>query len=112
MVHGAEGPAAAKRITQSLFSGALHDMTEADSRSAGAGRHADHQTRWRRRSAAGVGECRTGAVTRPRTMIGSNAVTINGEKQSDAEYRFSDSDRLAATRRRAAARNTTARDWQ
>jgi tyrosyl-tRNA synthetase len=29
-----------------------------------------------------------------RTMIGSNAVTINGEKQSDAEYRFSDSDRL------------------
>ena len=30
MVHGAEGPAAAKRITQSLFSGALHDMTEAD----------------------------------------------------------------------------------
>lgn len=30
MVHGAEGLAAAKRITQSLFSGALHDMTEAD----------------------------------------------------------------------------------
>ena len=35
--------------------------------------------------------CRHAAA---RTMIGSNAVTINGEKQSDAEYRFSDSDRL------------------
>ena len=43
-------------------------------------------------------------------MIGSNAVTINGEKQSDAEYRFSDSDRLfgryTLLRR---GRNTTAR---
>ncbi|MDU6390919.1 MAG: S4 domain-containing protein, partial [Pantoea sp.] len=29
-----------------------------------------------------------------RTMIGSNAVAINGEKQSDAEYRFSESDKL------------------
>ncbi|MFP3479886.1 lyase family protein, partial [Burkholderia sp. SIMBA_057] len=29
-----------------------------------------------------------------RTMIGSNAVSLNGEKQSDAEYRFSDSDKL------------------
>ncbi len=34
-------------------------------RTAGAGRRADHQTGWRRRSAAGAGECRTGAVTRP-----------------------------------------------
>ncbi|PVU36356.1 tyrosine--tRNA ligase, partial [Yersinia pestis] len=30
MVHGPEGLAAAKRITDSLFSGDLHDMTEAD----------------------------------------------------------------------------------
>ena len=29
-----------------------------------------------------------------RTMIGSNAVSVNGEKQADAEYRFSDSDKL------------------
>jgi len=29
-----------------------------------------------------------------RKTIASNAVTVNGEKQSDAEYTFTDSDRL------------------
>ncbi|HHK8077842.1 TPA: S4 domain-containing protein, partial [Serratia marcescens] len=49
-----------------------------------------------------------------RTMIGSNAVTINGEKQSDAEYRFSDSDRLFGryTLLRRGKKHYCLVDWQ
>ena len=47
-------------------------------------------------------------------MIGSNAVTINGEKQSDAEYRFSDSDRLFGryTLLRRGKKHYCPVDWQ
>lgn len=95
MVHGAEGLAAAKRITQSLFSGALHDMTEADFAQLAQ----DGMPTIKLDGDADLQQALVNAELVPsrgqaRTMIGSNAVTINGEKQSDAEYRFSDSDRL------------------
>jgi tyrosyl-tRNA synthetase len=95
MVHGAEGLAAAKRITQSLFSGALHDMTEADFAQLAQ----DGMPTIKLDGEADLQQALVNAELVPsrgqaRTMIGSNAVTINGEKQSDAEYRFSDADRL------------------
>jgi tyrosyl-tRNA synthetase len=95
MVHGAEGLAAARRITQSLFSGSLGDMTEADFAQLAQ----DGMPSVELEKDADLQQALVAAELVPsrgqaRTMIGSNAVTINGEKQSNAEYTFSDSDRL------------------
>ena len=95
MVHGEEGLAAARRITESLFSGALNDMTEADLAQleqdgmpvVNLDADADLQQAL---VAGGLAPSRGQA----RTMISSNAITLNGEKQTDPEFRFSDSDRL------------------
>ncbi|MCI1679099.1 MAG: tyrosine--tRNA ligase [Ewingella americana] len=95
MVHGEEGLAAARRITESLFSGALNDMTEADLAQleqdgmpvVNLEADADLQQAL---VAGGLAPSRGQA----RTMISSNAITLNGEKQTDPEFRFSDSDRL------------------
>ncbi|NIH16210.1 tyrosine--tRNA ligase [Serratia symbiotica] len=94
-VHGAEGLAAAKRITQSLFSGALHDMTEADFAQLAQ----DGMPTIKLSGDADLQQALVNAELVPsrgqaRTMIVSNAVSINGEKQSNAEYTFSDADRL------------------
>ena len=82
MVHGAEGLAAAKRITQSLFSGALHDMTEADFAQLAQ----DGMPTIKLERDADLQQALVNAELVPsrgqaRTMIGSNAVTINGEKR-------------------------------
>ncbi|NIG88023.1 tyrosine--tRNA ligase [Serratia symbiotica] len=95
MVHGAEGLAAAKRITQSLFSGVLHDMTEADFAQLAQ----DGMPTIKLSGDADLQQALVNAELVPsrgqaRTMILSNAVSINGEKQSNAEYTFSDADRL------------------
>lgn len=95
MVHGEEGLQAAQRITQSLFSGALNDLTENDFAQLAQdgmpvielGREADLQQ-------ALVTAELVPSRGQARTMIASNAVTINGEKQSSPEYVFVDSDRL------------------
>ena len=95
MVHGEEGLAAARRITESLFSGALNDMTEADLAQleqdgmpvVNLEADADLQQAL---VAGGLAPSRGQA----RTMISSNAITLNGEKQTDPEFRFSESDRL------------------
>ena len=95
MVHGEEGLAADRRITESLFSGALNDMTEADLAQleqdgmpvVNLEADADLQQAL---VAGGLAPSRGQA----RTMISSNAITLNGEKQTDPEFRFSDSDRL------------------
>jgi len=95
MVHGEEGLAAARRITDSLFSGALSDMTEADLAQleqdgmpvVNLEADADLQQAL---VAGGLAPSRGQA----RTMISSNAITLNGEKQTDPEFRFSESDRL------------------
>lgn len=95
LVHGEAGLAAAVRITQSLFSGALQDLTANDLAqlaqdgmpSITLGDGADLQQAL---VDAGLVPSRGQA----RTMIGSNAIAVNGEKQSTAEYVFSDTDRL------------------
>ncbi|MBG6245317.1 tyrosine--tRNA ligase [Candidatus Symbiopectobacterium sp. 'North America'] len=95
MVHGEVGLQAALRITQSLFSGALNALTENDFAQLAQdgmpvielGRDADLQQAL---VTAELVPSRGQACT----MIASNAVTINGEKQSNPEYAFADSDRL------------------
>lgn len=95
MVHGAEGLAAAKRITQSLFSGVLHDLTEADFTQLAQ----DGMPTIKLSGDADLQQALVKAELVPsrgqaRTMIMSNAVRINSEKQSNPEYTFIDEDRL------------------
>ncbi|MFB6421937.1 MAG: tyrosine--tRNA ligase [Candidatus Malihini olakiniferum] len=95
MVHGEEGLQAAQRITQSLFSGALNNLTKNDFAQLAhdsmpvikLGFKADLQQAL---VTAQLVSSRRGA----RTMIASNAVTINGKKQSSIDYVFVNSDRL------------------
>ena len=95
LVHGESGLSAAKRITDSLFSGSLSDMTEADFEQLAQ----DGMPTISLNADDDLQQALVAAELVPsrgqaRTMIGSNAVSVNGEKQSDAEYRFSDSDKL------------------
>lgn len=95
LVHGAEGLAAAKRITESLFSGALADITEADfEQLAMDGMPATTLAKDSDLLAALVGAELAPSRGQARTMVSSNAITVNSEKQADPEYKFSDSDRL------------------
>jgi tyrosyl-tRNA synthetase len=95
MVHGEEGLAAARRITASLFSGALGEMTEADFAQLAQ----DGMPTIELEQDADLQQALVNAELVPsrgqaRTMITSNAVQVNGEKQSDAEYHFTADDRL------------------
>ncbi|WP_019209911.1 tyrosine--tRNA ligase [Yersinia massiliensis] len=95
MVHGAEGQAAAKRITASLFSGDLNDMTEADfAQLAQDGMPTIELARDSDLQQALVNAELVPSRGQARTMISSNAVALNGEKQADPEYVFTDADRL------------------
>ncbi|MCB5308217.1 tyrosine--tRNA ligase [Yersinia massiliensis] len=95
MVHGAEGLAAAKRITASLFSGDLNDMTEADfAQLAQDGMPTIELARDSDLQQALVNAELVPSRGQARTMISSNAVALNGEKQADPEYVFTDADRL------------------
>ncbi len=95
MVHGEAGLAAAKRITENLFAGTLDALTEADfAQLAQDGMPSIELERDADLQQALVNAELVPSRGQARTMIGSNAVTINGEKQSDAEYAFSDADRL------------------
>ncbi|WP_159566417.1 tyrosine--tRNA ligase [Budvicia diplopodorum] len=95
LVHGESGLEAAKRITQSLFSGELNDITEDDFAQLAQ----DGMPAIALESGADLQQALVNSELVPsrgqaRTMIASNAVTINGEKQSNPEYVFVDSDRL------------------
>ncbi len=95
MVHGEDGLAAARRITASLFSGALSDMTEADFAQLAQ----DGMPTIELEGEVDLQQALVNAELEPsrgraRTAISSNAVMVNGEKQADPEYKFSDSDRL------------------
>ena len=95
MVHGEEGLAAAKRITQSLFSGSLSEMTEVDfGQLAQDGLELFEVPRDTDLQQALVIVGMAPSKGQARTMISSNAVSVNGEKQTDTEYSFADSDRL------------------
>jgi tyrosyl-tRNA synthetase len=95
LVHGDSGLEAARRITESLFSGALSDMTEEDFKQLAM----DGMPTLALERDADLQQALVNAELVPsrgqaRTMISSNAITINGVKQSDAEYKFVDGDRL------------------
>ena len=95
MVHGEEGLAAARRITASLFSGALSDMSEADFAQLAQ----DGMPTLELEGEVDLQQALVDAELEPsrgraRTAISSNAVMVNGEKQADPEYKFNDGDRL------------------
>ncbi|SFN45978.1 tyrosyl-tRNA synthetase [Izhakiella capsodis] len=95
LVHGEAGLNAARRITESLFSDTLSVMTQADFEQLAQ----DGMPTIELKESDDLQQALVNAGLVPsrgqaRTMIASNAVTVNGEKQSDAEYRFSASDRL------------------
>lgn len=95
LVHGEEGLTAARRITQSLFSGALNALTQDDFiQLAQDGMPCIELERDADLQQALVNAELVPSRGQARTMIGSNAVTVNGVKQSEPEYHFSDSDRL------------------
>ena len=95
LVHGEDGLAAARRITHSLFSGNLADLTEADFAqlaldgmpSVDIEGDVDLQQ-------ALVNSGLVTSRSQAKTMIGSNAVAINGERQDNADYRFAAADKL------------------
>ena len=95
LVHGEEGLEAAKRITESLFNGNLSDLSEADFEQLAQ----DGVPMIEMEKGADLLQAMVDSELQPsrgqaRKTVASNAVTINGEKQADPEYVFSDSDRL------------------
>ncbi|WP_099075266.1 tyrosine--tRNA ligase [Proteus alimentorum] len=95
LVHGDEGLIAAKRITESLFSGAITDLTQADLEQLAQ----DGMPTIELEKGSDLQQALVNAELVPsrgqaRTMIGSNAVSINGEKQDNPEYVFEEKDFL------------------
>lgn len=95
LVHGEEGLTAAKRITESLFSGAITDLTQADLEQLAQ----DGMPTIELEKGSDLQQALVNAELVPsrgqaRTMIGSNAVSINGEKQDNPEYTFEEKDFL------------------
>lgn len=95
LVHGEAGLTAAQRITDSLFSGSLKDLSQDDF----AQLEQDGMPIVMLDKDADLQQALVNAGLAPsrgqaRTMIESNAISINGEKQSTADYKFSDADRL------------------
>ncbi|WP_100158136.1 tyrosine--tRNA ligase [Proteus columbae] len=95
LVHGEEGLIAAKRITESLFSGAIADLTQADLEQLAQ----DGMPTIELEKGSDLQQALVNAELVPsrgqaRTMIGSNAVSINGEKQDNPEYVFEGKDFL------------------
>ncbi|MBT0723187.1 tyrosine--tRNA ligase [Rosenbergiella sp. S61] len=95
MVHGESGLEAAQRITQSLFAGTLSDLTASDFAQLAQ----DGMPTISLSAEADLQQALVAAELVPsrgqaRTMISSKAVAVNGAKQEDVEYRFTDSDKL------------------
>lgn len=95
LVHSEEGLIAAKRITESLFSGAIADLTQADLEQLAQ----DGMPTIELEKGSDLQQALVNAELVPsrgqaRTMIGSNAVSINGEKQDNPEYVFEEKDFL------------------
>lgn len=95
LVHGDAGLAAAKRITESLFNGNLDELTEADFAQLAQ----DGVPMLVLEKGADLQQALVDSELQPsrgqaRKAITQNAITINGQKQSDPEYGFSEADRL------------------
>lgn len=96
MVHGVHGLAAAKRITSSLFSGGvMTTLTEDDfAQLAQDGMPTVLLKRGADLQEALVAAQLVSSRGQARSMIRSNAVAVNGEKQASPEYVFKEADRL------------------
>lgn len=95
LVHGDAGLAAAKRITESLFSGAVSDLTEVDLEQLAQ----DGIPNIELEIGNDLQQALVNADLAPsrgqaKTIISSNAVSINGQKQTEPMYVFTDADRL------------------
>lgn len=95
LVHGEEGLKVAKRITESLFSGDVSKLSNADfEQLAQDGMPTvtvDAETDLQQAIVkAGFAPSRGQA----KTMIESNAISVNGERKSASDYRFTESDKL------------------
>ncbi|WP_225639640.1 tyrosine--tRNA ligase [Candidatus Profftia sp. (ex Adelges kitamiensis)] len=95
MVHGEEGLTIAKRITDSLFFGDLQRMTEDDFiQLAHSGIPMVRLERNTDLQRALVYSKLQSSCSQARKTISSNAIRINGEKQSNPKYTFCNADRL------------------
>ncbi len=95
LVHGDDGLVAAQRITQSLFSGALSDLTEQDlAQLAQDGMPGVELESGQDLQQALVDSELAPSRGQARKLIDAKSVSINGSLQSNAEYAFSDGDRL------------------
>ncbi len=95
LVHGEQGLAAAQRITRSLFNGSLGDLTEEDFAQLAQ----DGVPMIELEKSADLQQALVDSGLQPsrgqaRKTIAQNAITVNGEKQSNPEHAFSDADRL------------------
>lgn len=95
LVHGESGLIAAKRITESLFSGCLQSLSQDDFEQLAQ----DGMPIVQLEKSANLQQALVEAGLSPskgqaRTLIASNAISINGERQAVVEYQFSESDRL------------------
>lgn len=94
-VHGEAGLTAAKRITESLFSGGLSTMTEKDfAQLAQDGMPTITLTIKNDLQQALVNAKLVPSRSQARSLIAANAITVNGEKKSNIEYCFHDNDKL------------------
>ncbi|CUX96485.1 tyrosine--tRNA ligase [Candidatus Doolittlea endobia] len=95
IVHGDQGLTTAKRITSSLFSGALTDLTEDDfSQLAQDGIPIVHLKRGADLQQALVVAELVASRVQARALISSYAVSINGKKQASIDYVFNEDDEL------------------
>jgi len=95
LVHGDVGLTAAKRITDSLFNGNLSELSEADFEQLAQ----DGVPMVELDTGVDLQQALVDSELQPsrgqaRKTIAQNAITINGEKQSDPEYLFTESDVL------------------
>lgn len=95
MVHGKEALAAAQRISQSLFSRYFLQMTQADfSQLAQDGIPTIDLPIDTSLQQALVNTGLACSLRQARTLISENSVKVNGKKQVDARYCFTDADRF------------------
>lgn len=95
LVHGDAGLQAAMRITQSLFSGALETLSEADfEQLAQDGMPCVNMEKETDLQGALVLAGLAPSRGQAKTMIEFNAISINGTKQSDSAHIFTDDERL------------------
>ncbi|NJC99619.1 tyrosine--tRNA ligase [Candidatus Erwinia dacicola] len=95
LVHGEEGLVSAKRITQSLFSGPLSELTEQDlAQLAQDGMPGVELESGQDLQQALVDSELAPSRRQARKLIDAKSVSINGTLQTNAEYAFSADDRL------------------